>query len=126
MKVKNIIYPLAAAVAGLLLSGCIYTQPPPPPPPPGPPVVEEEPPIPDDYYWDGYEYVGYVGGTCYYLGGGNVWIIADPIRLGRIHGWEHDHPDWHAHVIVNERFRNDVHGHFHARVAHGERRDDRH
>jgi|SRR5580658_6687266 hypothetical protein len=67
---------------------------------PGPPVVEVG--VPDSYVWDGYEYVGLVGGTYYYLGPGGGWLVCDDFRLGRFHGWERNHPDWHRHAIRNE------------------------
>jgi hypothetical protein len=92
-----------------------------------PPVVVEPAPevtvdvgVPDDYAWDGYEYVGLVGGVYFYLGPGNVWLRCEPWRLDRFHGWERDHPDWHAHAIRNDRYRNDSHGHYRPR------HDDRH
>jgi hypothetical protein len=81
--------------------------------------------VPDGYVWDGDEYVGVVGDQYYYLGPGNVWIVADPVRLERFHGWERGHPDWRAHVVVNERFRNDSHGHYQPRHAAPAHRDDR-
>ena len=88
---------------------------------PPPVVVEPEPVmIPDDYVWDGYEYVGLVGGVYFYLGPGNVWVRCEPWRLERFHGWEREHPDWHAHAIRNDRYRTDSHGHYQPR------RDDRH
>src|SRR5579863_6604857 len=48
-----------------------------------PPVVVESGPVmvPDDYVWDGYEYVGLVGTQYFYLGPGNVWLFADPFRI---------------------------------------------
>ena len=77
---------------------------------PPPPAVVVEPPavvvVPDYYVWDGYEYVGVVDGQCYYLGPGNVWIVCDPVRLGRFHDWELGHADWQAHAIHNTRYRN--------------------
>ncbi len=83
------------------------------------PVVEASPPavvvgddVPDDYVWDGYEYVGVVGGAYFYLGPGNVWLRCEPWRLERFHGWEGGHSDWRAHAIRNDRFRNDSHGHY--------------
>jgi hypothetical protein len=77
-----------------------------------PPVVVDEPVmVPDSYAWDGVEYVGVVGGQYYYLGAGNVWLVADPFRLERFHGWERGHPDWREHAIRNDRFRADSHGH---------------
>src|SRR3984885_14099734 len=94
--------------------------PPPPPPvviaPPPPPVVIAPPPpepvlVPDDYVWDGYEYVGLVGDQYYYLGPGNVWLVCEPFRLERFHGWESGHPDWRVHTIRNDRFRTDRNGH---------------
>jgi hypothetical protein len=83
-------------------------------------VVVAPPPVevaivPDDYYWDGYEYVGIVGDQYYYLGPGNVWLVCDPIRLGHFHAWIGVHPDWRGHAMRNDRYRNDSHGHFHPR-----------
>jgi len=75
--------------------------------------------VPDDYVWDGYEYVGVVGDQYFYLGPGNVWLFCDPFRLDRFHGWERGHADWRAHAIRNDRFRADRNGHIQPR------RDDR-
>jgi hypothetical protein len=71
--------------------------------------------VPDDYVWDGYEYVGLVGDQYFYLGPGNVWIVADPFRIDRFHAWERGHPDWRSHATRNDRFRRDSHGHFQPR-----------
>jgi hypothetical protein len=89
------------------------------------PEVTVETAVPDDYVWDGYEYVGLVGDQYYYLGSGNVWIIADPFRLNRFHGWERGHPDWRTHAIRNERFRRDTHGHEQPRHDVPAHRNDR-
>ena len=67
--------------------------------------------VPDDYTWDGYEYVGVVGDQYFYLGPGNVWLFCDPFRLDRFHGWERGHADWRAHAIRNDRYRADRNGH---------------
>jgi len=80
-----------------------------------PPVAVEVDVVPDDYVWDGYEYVGIVGGQYYYLGPGNVWLVCDSIRLERFHGWEKGHPDWRTHAVRNDRYRNDSHGHYQPR-----------
>ncbi|HEY1716709.1 MAG TPA: hypothetical protein VGH42_00255 [Verrucomicrobiae bacterium] len=85
-----------------------------------PPATVEVAAVPDDYVWDGYEYVGVVGDQYYYLGPGNVWLVCDPVRLERFHGWEGSHRDWRVHAIRNDRYRNDAHGHYQPR------RDDRH
>lgn len=66
--------------------------------------------IPETYVWDGVEFVGVVGDQYFYLGAGDVWLVADPFRLERFHGWERDHPDWRDHAIRNDRFRKDAHG----------------
>jgi hypothetical protein len=94
-----------------LISGCVVR-------PYGGVVVETPPPpavtvevAPDYYVWDGFEYVGIVGGRYYYLGPRNVWIVCEPFRLARFHDWERVHPDWHNHAIRNERYRNDNRGH---------------
>jgi hypothetical protein len=82
------------------------------------PVVEEPVMVPETYVWDGYENVGLVGGQYFYLGPGNVWLVAEPFRLERFHGWERGHPDWRDHAIRNDRFRTDRNGHVQPR--HGE------
>ena len=52
------------------------------------PAVTVDTAVPDDYVWDGYEYVGVVGDQYYYLLR-DVWIVADPAlhqslsRLGK-------------------------------------------
>ena len=79
------------------------------------PAVSVDVGVPDDYYWDGYEYVGLVGGAYFYLGPGNVWVRCEPWRVDRFRGWQRDHPDWHTHVVRNDRYRNDSHGHYQPR-----------
>jgi hypothetical protein len=73
-----------------------------------PPVVAVSAPepvvmvgVPDSYVWDGVEYVGFVGGQYMYLGPGGGWLVCDPVRLGRFHGWERGHPDWRRNAIHN-------------------------
>jgi hypothetical protein len=105
-----------------LMSGCIV-QGPPPPPPSYQATVETD--VPDDYAWDGYEYVGVVGDQYYYLGPGHVWIVCDPVRLGHFHDYVRIHPDWHAHAVVNVRFRVDARGHSHPRREAPPRREER-
>lgn len=129
MKIKYLslsTMPLAAS-ALVLMAGCtiepprvyihgpevvapapVVVAPVPPPPPPAPVVVE----VPDYYVWDGFEYVGYVGDSCFYLGPGNVWVVCEPFRLARFHDWEHGHPDWRVRLAVhNDNFRKDRYGH---------------
>ena len=83
--------------------------------PPPPPVVVAPVMIPDSYVWDGYEYVGVVGGQYYYLGPDNFWLVCEPFRLERFHAWEGGHPDWRSHAVRNDRFRSDRAGHVHPR-----------
>lgn len=107
-----------AVLASVLLAGCVVE-------PDGriragvvvtaPAVTVEADVVPDDYVWDGYEYVGVVGDQYYYLGPGNIWVVCDPVRVERFHAWVGGHPDWHAHAIRNDRYRNDSHGHYHPR-----------
>jgi hypothetical protein len=95
----------------------------------GPPPVEVAPVmVPDSYAWDGYEYVGLVGDQYFYLGIGNVWLVADPFRLDRFHGWERGHPDWRTHAIRNDNYRTDRNGHVQPRRddTHGKDRKDEH
>jgi hypothetical protein len=80
-------------------------------PVPAPPVVTVETTVPDDYVWDGSEYVGVVGSQYYYLGPDHVWLTLDAPRLARFHGWERGHADWRTHAIRNELYRHDAHGH---------------
>jgi hypothetical protein len=75
------------------------------------PVVVEPVMVPEAYTWDGVEYVGLVGDQYFYLGAGNVWLLAGPDRLERFHGWERGHPDWRNHATRNDRFRKDARGH---------------
>jgi hypothetical protein len=79
------------------------------------PAVTVDVGVPDTYVWDGVEYVGVIGGQYYYLGSGNVWIVAEPWRIDRFHGWERGHPDWRGHAVRNDRYRNDSHGHYQQR-----------
>jgi len=67
--------------------------------------------VPDEYVWDGYEYVGVVGGQYYYLGPDHVWLVLDAPRVARFHDWERTHADWRVHAIRNEQYRRDAHGH---------------
>jgi len=81
------------------------------PPPPPPPVIAVPAPapvitaVPENYVWDGSEYVGIVGTQYYYLDPNGLWVILDPVRLARFHDWERGHPDWHDHAIRNEHYR---------------------
>jgi hypothetical protein len=121
MNEKHLHLCLLSILAGGLVSGCVMA-------PdgrvafqpfvvvaPAPVVVTPAPEwpamVPDDYTWDGYEYVGLVGDQYCYLGPGNVWLVCDPFRLNRFHGWEGGHHDWRSHDIRNDRYRRDAHGH---------------
>jgi hypothetical protein len=139
MKTKLIRRFILSMAAGGLMSGCVVQ-------PDGrlafaPVVVEAPPPVtvepveplmvPDDYVWDGYEYVGLVGDQYFYLGPGNVWLVCEPFRLERFHGWEGGHPDWRTHAVRNESFRTDRNGHVQPRrdapaKAAPRKRDDEH
>jgi hypothetical protein len=100
MKMKNgkvAVFGLIAALA----TGCTVSV--------APPVVDVAPPVaevsvgvPDSYVWDGTEYVGFVGGQYMYLGPGGAWLVCEPWRLERFHGWERGHPDWRRAAIRNE------------------------
>jgi hypothetical protein len=83
-----------------------------------PPQVVVTVGMPESYVWDGVEYVGVVGDQYMYLGPGNVWLVCDPVRLGRFHGWEGGHPDWRRSAVRNEG-RN-------ARGRAPERKEERH
>jgi hypothetical protein len=75
-------------------------------PAPPPPAVMAPPVYPENYVWDGYEYVGVIGSDYYYLGPGNVWLTLDVERQARFHQWEHVHANWREHAIRNERYHN--------------------
>ena len=121
----------SAVLAMLIVSGCVVR-------PDGrvgvgvgvavetPPPVTVETTVPDDYVWDGDEYVGVVGDQYYYLGPDHVWLVADPVRLERFHGWERGHPDWRTHAIRNEQYRRDARGHEQPRRERPAKRDDQH
>ena len=95
----------------------VYAAPPPVYVAPAPVVVG----VPDSYVWDGVEFVGLVGDQYYYLGPGNVWLVCEPWRIDRFHGWERGHPDWRNHATRNDNYRRDAHGHEQQRRndAHG-------
>jgi hypothetical protein len=100
MQTKNNKVVCLFALAAALATGCTVSVAPPtvyvPPPEP---VVEVG--VPDYYAWDGVEYVGVVGGQYMYLGVGGAWLVCDPVRLERFHGWERGHPDWRRTAIHN-------------------------
>jgi len=121
MKTKNaVVVSIVGAIVALTLTGCVATWTPggvvvsgPPPLVIEPPIVEVSPVgvavgVPDEYTWDGYEYVGIVGGQYVYLGPVGVWGVCEPWRLDRFHGWERGHSDWRSHA-------------FHGRGGHGRR-----
>ena len=98
----------------------------PPPPPPAPVIVAPAPApvvvVPESYVWDGYEYVGYVGGQYLYLGPDNVWMPLEPYRLHRWYYYQRYHPDWRAHVIHQE-----IHDeHLQHRYEHAQEKDAMH
>lgn len=90
---------------------------------PAPAVTVE---VPDAYVWDGVEFVGVVGTQYYYLGPDHVWLVCDPVRLARFHGWEKGHADWRAHATHNDLYRSDAHSHvapLHDNTAHSQDKD---
>jgi hypothetical protein len=100
MEMKNSRIVCLLTIIAALASGCTVTV--------APPVVDVAPPeavvtvgVPDSYTWDGVEYVGVMGGQYMYLGPGGAWLVCDPFRLERFHGWERGHPDWRNHAIRN-------------------------
>jgi hypothetical protein len=102
MKIKNCRLVCLFTSVTVLAVGCAVSVPPPTA------TVDVTPPsatvtvgVPDSYAWDGVEYVGVVGGAYMYLGPGGVWLNADPVILGRFHGWERGHPDWRRTAVRN-------------------------
>ena len=114
-KMIAVITGLSSLAAATLIAGpTVIIRTPLPPPPPvmvTPPVVTLG--VPDNYVWDGSEYVGVVGDQYYYLSPGNTWVLCDPGRMARFHEWARIHPDWRAHATLNMRFRLDAGGHEH-------------
>jgi hypothetical protein len=123
---KYILPGAVGLVSGLGLScmagpGIIIMPPAPPtvvitaPMPPAPVVVAPAPTVavvPDDYYYDGTEYVGIVGGQYYYLGPDSAWVVMDPVRLHRFNVWVGAHPDWRTHYVThNVRYRGSIPAH---------------
>ena len=112
---------LSVLTVAALVSGCVVR-------PYGGIAVEAPAPVvsvdvyPDDYVWDGYEYIGVVGGVYYYLGPNHVWIRCEPFRVARFHDWERVHPDWHAHATHNVNYRGGNGQH----ENHGDQRDHDH
>jgi len=66
-----------------------------------PPVAEVTVGVPDSYVWDGVEFVGVVGDRYMYLGPGGGWLVCEPYRLDRFHGWERGHADWRRTAVRN-------------------------
>ncbi len=87
----------ALVISGLaalaITSGCTDKEP--PPPPPNVAVVGF---LPDYCFWDGYEYIGWVGTDYYYWSPRHVWVISDPVRVQRANVWMKAHPEWASHV----------------------------
>jgi hypothetical protein len=122
---KYILPGAVGLVSGLTLTcmagpGIIIVPPSPPsvvitaPAPPAPVVVAAPAPtviVPDDYYYDGTEYVGVVGGQYYYLGSDNNWVVMDPVRLHRFNDWQRGHADWQTHAVHNDRYRGNIPAH---------------
>ncbi len=101
MKMKNsrmvcLVVSIAALADGCTVSfvpATVYV-----PPPPQAVVTVG---MPESYVWDGVEFVGVVSDQYMYLGPGGVWLVCDPIRLDRFHGWEGSHADWRRTAIRN-------------------------
>jgi hypothetical protein len=91
-----------------------------------PPAVTVVSTVPDNYVWDGTEFVGVVGTQYYYLGPDKAWLPIDSVHWGRFNDWQKVHADWRIHAIRNELYRRDAHGHTiplrvdpaHAHVGH--------
>lgn len=78
-----------------------------------PPGVSVNIGVPENYAWDGYEYVGVIGGQYYYLGPGNTWLPMAGNRLAQFRAWEGQHHDWRMHAMRNELYRRDAQGQNH-------------
>ncbi|HZI32723.1 MAG TPA: hypothetical protein VFF11_10295 [Candidatus Binatia bacterium] len=95
---------LTLAASGMailgLTAGCADDGPPPPPP-----RVAVVGFVPDDCFWDGYEYVGWYGDQYYYWGPEHVWIICDPVRVQRVNVWISDHPHWRTQARPSVQYQ---------------------
>lgn len=79
---------VSALVALAVVSGCADKN---PPPPPNVAVVGF---VPDYCFWDGCEYIGWIGYDYYYWAPARrVWVICDPVRVQRADVWLQSHPD---------------------------------
>jgi hypothetical protein len=110
-KIISVLGVASLATCTLVAGPFIVVQPPVVVVNPPPPVVSVTVGVPDDYVWDGTEYVGLVGNQYYYLGPNHVWLTVDAPRLARFNGWARNHGDWRLHAIRNDKYRSDAHGH---------------
>ncbi|HTV42140.1 MAG TPA: hypothetical protein VMF08_16335 [Candidatus Sulfotelmatobacter sp.] len=52
------------------------------------------PAVPKTAEWDGWEYVGEVGGRVYYQGPNNTWLAMDKAHQQRFEQWRRNNPNW--------------------------------
>ena len=64
--------------------------------------------VPETYVWDGFEFVGRVGGQYYYLGPHNTWVLMDQARRQRYQQWQRANPNWQQRQIRNNQFLGTV------------------
>jgi hypothetical protein len=71
-----------------------------------PGIPRSSPPaaVPQNYVWDGFEFVGRVGGKYYYLGPDNTWVLLDGIRRQRYQQWQRSNPTWQQQQVRNTQF----------------------
>jgi hypothetical protein len=60
--------------------------------------------VPQTYVWDGFEFVGRVGGKYYYLAPNNTWVLMDAARRQRYQQWQRANPNWQQRQIRNTQF----------------------
>ena len=101
MKMKNSRFVSLFVVTAAVATGCTVSFTPATVYVPPPPQAVVTVGVPDAYVWDGVEFVGVVGGEYMYLGPGGAWLVCEPYRLERFHGWERGHPDWHRTAVRN-------------------------
>ena len=69
--------------------------------------------VPDNYVWDGKEFVGVIADQYYFLNTGNIWLAMDSDHMTRFNDWAKEHRDWREHLVRNERYRLDAKGKWH-------------
>lgn len=68
------------------------------------PGIQTQNTVPDKYFWDGKENVGFVNSKPYYLGPGNVWMPMSDDQTKHLDDWLRMNPDWQSHAVKNVQY----------------------